>query len=335
MDLNLQTIVITSIFHPTAAVKRFASLSNYHLIVVGDLKTPKDWECDGVQFLAHDDQQDSDWALGKLLPSNHYCRKMLGYLEAMKIKSDIIIDTDDDNLPYNDWSFPEFDGDFETVGGPYGFINVYQLFTDQHIWPRGLPLSLITTDFQLEKQITKRASRVGVWQALADDDPDVDAIYRLTSDTPCQFRKREPLVLAPGVISPFNSQNTAFRRELFPLLYLPCDVTFRFTDILRGIVAQPIMSLYGFSLGFTSATVRQERNPHDYIKDFESEIPMYQHTSQALAAVESVVSAEQSVDANLLAAYDALCDVGITTSREMVTVKAWVQDCNRIAKKKS
>ena len=39
-------------------------------------------------------------------------------------------------------------------------------------------------------------------------------------------------MLGSGTISPFNSQNTLFTRAVFPLLYLPTYVTFRFTDKL-------------------------------------------------------------------------------------------------------
>ena len=78
---------------------------------------------------------------------------------------------------------------------------------------------------------------VGVWQGLADEDPDVDAIYRLTSDTPCYFNERNPVVLAKGTVCPFNTQNTIIIKPLFNLLYLPTTATFRFTDILRGLVA--------------------------------------------------------------------------------------------------
>ena len=60
------------------------------------------------------------------------------------------------------------------------------------------------------------------------------------------------MVLGTGTMSPFNTQNTLIRKELFALLYLPTYVTFRFTDILRGLVAQPIMWAAGYALGFTA-----------------------------------------------------------------------------------
>ena len=166
-----------------------------------------------------------------------------------------------------------------------GWVNIYHHFSDQPIWPRGLPLRNINDSRdKLQWQKEKINQRIGIWQGLADEDPDVDAIYRLTSNTPCIFQKKEPVVLEKGTVCPFNSQNTAIQKELFPLLFLPSFVTFRFTDILRGIIAQPILWQHDYRLGFTEATVVQKRNEHDYFKDFESEVPMYLHTEKSLGS---------------------------------------------------
>ncbi|HEY6503457.1 MAG TPA: STELLO glycosyltransferase family protein, partial [Chitinophagaceae bacterium] len=159
---------------------------------------------------------------------------------------------------------------------------------------------------------------------LADEDPDVDAIYRLVSNTPCVFQKKEPVVLEKGTSCPFNSQNTAIQKELFPLLFLPSFVTFRFTDILRGIIAQPILWQHGYRLGFTEATVVQKRNEHDYLKDFESEVPMYLHTEKSLEAVSRSVSSGSVTD-NLYSAYEALLKINVVEEREMTVLKEWLK----------
>lgn len=267
-----------------------------------------------------------NFQLAKVLPYNHYCRKMLGYLKAIQDGTDIIIDTDDDNIPKENWGFPEFEDKFDYIPGDKGFINIYQLYTQQNIWARGLPLNLITKQFGLEKDLLKQDCKVGVWQGLADEDPDVDAIYRLTSDKPCNFENRAPIVLGKGTISPFNSQNTMFRKELFPLLYLPTYVTFRFTDILRGLIAQPIMWLYDYHLGFSNATVIQKRNPHDYMKDFISEIPMYQFCEQVIETVDKSITASKDIAANLFNSYNALLKENIVTENELITLEAWLND---------
>lgn len=288
-------------------------------------KSPENWECDGVEYLSVDDQVDLDFHLLSKLPYNHYCRKMVGYLKAIKDGADVIVDTDDDNIPYTDWAFPEMSGVFNEIDEK-AFVNIYQYFSDMHIWPRGLPLNLIKKKFNFKA--TKKEQSVGIWQGLADEDPDVDAIYRLVLNEPCYFEKKDPIVLTEGTISPFNSQNTMFIKDLFPLLYLPSYVTFRFTDILRGLVAQPIMWLYGYRLGITEATVIQKRNEHDFFKDFESEIPCYIEGDKVIELVSNAVSKENSITDNLKLAYNALFENGIVVKEELELLDDWIKDIN-------
>jgi len=177
-----------------------------------------------------------------------------------------------------------------------------------------------------EKEFARNRTKVGIWQGLADIDPDVDAIYRLIINKPCTFWDREPIVLGKGTLCPINSQNTAFAKDLFPLLYLPCFVTFRFTDILRGLVAQPILWAKGYRVGFSKASVYQKRNAHDHIKDFESEIPCYLHSEKVVEIVSKVVDEEMSVADNLLKSYEALSRNGIVTKKEICVVKGWLAD---------
>jgi hypothetical protein len=179
---------------------------------------------------------------------------------------------------------------------------------------------------KLQWQTETKKLQVGIWQGLADEDPDVDAIYRLTSDTPCIFQKRGSVVLEKATVCPFNSQNTAFRKELFPLLFLPSFVTFRFTDILRGIIAQPILWQHDYRLGFTEATVVQKRNVHDYFKDFESEVPMYLHIEKSLDAVNKAMGSAAVKD-NLYNAYEALLKIGVVNEKEMDVLGEWMKHC--------
>ena len=324
-------IVITSIFEPTEAVRKFGSLPDYNLIVVGDKKSPKDWNVQNVDFLSVVNQENAGFKLSSIMPYNHYCRKMFGYLHAIKQGAEIIIDTDDDNIPKPNWNFPEFAGSFNFIPENTGQVNIYELFTDQKIWPRGFPLRLITSKTISRESIAVKESKIGIWQGLADEDPDVDAIYRLTSNEFCDFRNEPPVVLGKQTICPFNSQNTAFRKELFVLLYMPTYVTFRFTDILRGLVAQPIMWLYDLQLGFTHATVVQKRNAHDFMKDFESEIPMYLHAEKVIHIVSESISSRYTIEDNLYRAYEALNRNNIVDKKELDTLNAWIGDYKTVS----
>ncbi len=332
-----KTIVITSIYPPSPSIRKWADFSGWNVVVAGDKKTPVDWNCHPATYLSAADQENTHFQIAPLLPWNHYARKLMGYLAAIQQGAEIILDTDDDNMPKPDWAIPEFCGDFLVTPPGMGFINVYSYFTDQHIWPRGFPLNRVCdpTARLAAGQIKTAPAGIGIWQGLADGDPDVDAVYRMTVNTPCFFDTKPPIVLDIGTVSPFNSQNTAFIRPVFALLYLPASVSFRSTDIIRGLVAQPILWSAGYSLGFTRATVVQDRNEHHYLSDFESEIPCYLHAEKILEAVEAVVSSRHSIETNLVNAYESLVRHDLVPKCEMELVLAWVRDIQILTENRS
>jgi hypothetical protein len=325
---NKKFLIITSIFEPTEAVKKFAEIDGWQLVVVGDKKTPAGWQYPNVTYLGPEDQEKLGYSILRHLPWNHYCRKMVGYLYAMSQGADIIADSDDDNIPMENWpSLPQ-----EAVSRPclsgQKFVNIYKYFTDAPVWPRGFPLPLLTSKDKPTTGSSSEDDKVGVWQFLANEDPDVDAIYRLVDNTPIYFKESEPIVLAKGTVCPFNSQNTFFHKQFFPLLYLPAFVTFRFTDILRGLTAQPLLWSEGYNLGFGQATVVQKRNPHDYLRDFESEIPVYLYSEKVIDIANDTLrqTTASTLPEKLLAVYEALLGTNIVTSEEITLLRAWCED---------
>ncbi len=323
-----KAIVITSIFPPGPSIRKWALLQDWGVIVAGDKKTPLNWSCDKVIYLSVEDQLTLDFRIARLLPWNHYSRKLLGYLLAIQKGAELIVDSDDDNMPKENWSVPQFDGNHLMSAGNLGFMNVYSYFTEQNIWPRGFPLNRVRDpNSRLTKSHLRMNSvNVGVWQGLADGDPDVDAIYRMTVNAPCFFNNKSPVVFNSGTICPFNSQNTSFIKPVFPLLYLPSSVSFRATDIVRGLVAQPILWSAGFNLGFTAATVTQERNIHDNLSDFESEIPIYINSEKIIDTVEKTVTSRCSIDENLYNAYESLFRKNIVQKYELDMIASWILD---------
>ena len=323
--------VITSIFEPSSAVKKIASLDGWNIIVVADKKTPGDWYCENVEFLSVSDQLNQKYSIIKHLPWNHYSRKMIGYLYAIAQGADLIADVDDDNIPLSNWGNIPLADEFDTLSSTENassFVNIYRFFSNKFVWPRGFPLNLINAN--QPDSFHKMAFNVGVWQFLANNDPDVDALYRLLFNDVINFEDHFPIVLDTGLFCPFNSQNTIFKKEAFPLLYLPAYVSFRFTDILRGIVAQPILWSSGLRLGFASASALQERNPHDFMKDFESEFTTYLYTEKSsLLAVENTVMG-LPMTKNLLGVYQSLSAEGIVSEQEIELLAAWITDIERL-----
>jgi hypothetical protein len=321
-------LIITSIFEPTDAVKKFATLPGWQLVVVGDKKTPANWQLEGVTYLGPEAQEATGFEMVKHLPWNHYCRKMIGYLYAMQQGAERIADTDDDNEPLEGW--PNLPADKPKLLGGTKFANIYEYYTDHRVWPRGYPLNLLlSTD---KPKVGEATDEPAIWQFLANEDPDVDAIYRLIDNTPITFKDGGHYVLDQGTVCPFNSQNTIFSKEVFPLLYLPAFVTFRFTDILRGLVAQPVLWQQDKRLGFGPATVVQKRNPHDYLRDFESEVPVYLNAEKVIdIAGAALADADgQPLTDQLLAVYVALGEANIVTDNELTLLQAWIADCKKL-----
>lgn len=281
-------IVITSINHPTTAIEHVSRLTEngWRAVVVGDRKTPQNWAAAGVDFLDIDNQHEMFGELSRMIPENHYCRKNLGYLYAIENGADCILETDDDNIPY-----PEFGKRVERerisseVSGER-WLNIYSYYSGEHIWPRGMPLDKTRAFGELSED-TVGEKFYPIQQYLADDDPDVDAVYRLLQDKTIKFDKRKkPISIRNGSWVPFNSQNTLFFKEAFPLMYLPCFVSFRMTDIWRSFVAQACLWGSGLNLLFDNATVRQERNVHNLLTDFEQEIPGYLGNDMLVSVLE-------------------------------------------------
>ena len=319
-------IVVTTINPPTKAIERISALvrsSGWRCIVVGDRKTPDGWRCDGIDYLSYDDQQRRYGALSTLLPANHYCRKNIGYLYAAEHGADVILETDDDNIPGEGFGAEPQRRLSADVVGDTRWANVYGHFTDRLIWPRGNPLDTVHT----AGRIIETGSTVDapVQQFLADGDPDVDAIYRLLFKEPLDFSDRPPVALARGTWCAFNSQNTLFFRDAFDLLYLPCHVSFRMTDIWRSFVAQAALWAGGKQVVFRSATVVQERNQHDLMKDFRDEVDGLLHNDRIARCLEQMLAATKSSEYAQLATegWQRLLNESILQPEEIAVFAEW------------
>ena len=327
-------IVITSINPKSLGVELFENKPDWHIVIVGDRKSVFIPSSERLTFLSLEAQQKLGYKLGTVCPYNHYARKNLGYLYAIEQGAEIIYDTDDDNvpyLPYENWSMPKFVCSSQYLSNQR-FVNVYKYFSNEFIWPRGYPLDEIHSEAS-SHVIETESVDVGVWQGLVDDDPDVDALYRLIispSVKSVRFERKEPIFLNRKQYCPFNSQNTLWNKRLFPLLYLPATVSFRFTDILRGYLAQRCMLEKELYLGFCSPTVYQRRNKHNLMKDFKSEIECYINAKSIVNLIDSI-DLNQNLCDSLLKLYSKLALSGYVKESEVTILKAWIEDFNNLS----
>jgi hypothetical protein len=322
-------VIITSISAPNEVMRSIAkdSVSNKaDFIVIGDSKSPKDFSLDGCDFYSVERQLSLPMKIAKLLPQKHYSRKNIGYLICKN--HDIIIETDDDNFPRPEfWEKREkkFNAEYNVENG---WTNAYSFFSKEEIWPRGFPLELILEKKDFNSVV--KEVECPIQQGLADENPDVDAVYRMNRKLPINFDRRNPVALGNNSWCPFNSQNTTWFKEAFPLLYLPSYCSFRMTDIWRSFIAQRIAWTCGWPILFHNATVWQERNEHSLIKDFEDEIPGYLNNVKICELLKNLdlKSGPNNMTENLMRCYTAMVENKYIGSQEIPLIEAWINDLN-------
>jgi hypothetical protein len=301
--VGLKWAVVTTIFPPTRLIKTLLHLDGWCTVVVADRKGLN--EVDYVAqlgfhtnssmcfvYLSVDRQFELEYQVVKLLPFDSFGRKNIGYVFAIHHGAKVVYDTDDDNEisdidVLQHWASLSWD----SVGGINEIrnwkqtgSNPYPLFGVSAIWPRGLPLDMVKNASSYAADTVSHLpdrGQICVVQSIADYEPDVDAIYRLTNPNyPVYFHSDSRYDACLTAMAPFNAQATIFTEESFGSMLLPITVHGRVSDIWRGYMASATISC---SLAFAAPWVTQVRNSHDYLADFEAELPLYQ---QATAFVD-------------------------------------------------
>ena len=329
-------LVVTSISPPNPILKALAEGSQRNgarFIVVGDTKSPDVFELEGCDFFSVLRQRKLDFKYASICHERSYTRKNIGYLIAIQSGAKFIVETDDDNYPTDQfWSDRH-----ETVSGDTvhvkGWVNAYAYFAEDFIYPRGFPLELARGKNVSSAPRTTSFPRTSlIQQGLADGNPDVDAVYRMLFPLPFDFKKAAPLILPQRAWCPFNSQNTTFFSDAFPLLYLPTFCSFRMTDIWRSFVAQRLLWTVDSELSFHEATVVQDRNEHCLLRDFQDEIPGYLNNLKIVDALENIDlgSGLESIETNMMLCYEKLCSLDLIGSGELNLLESWLDDLSSI-----
>lgn len=317
-------VVITTINAPNKRVLEFIKLG-YRVLIVGDKKTPQEWGTFDKRIIYFDyANQERDFPdLSALIGPNTYARKNLGYLYAIKNGANIIWETDDDTFPLGDLTDPLSSLNIvRHMTNRNEVWNPYTYFLPGHkIWPRGFPLEKINASFESEKlPLVSNFSDVDILQTLVNNEPDVDAIYRLTVNSdPVTFPLKLGAVEINQGIAPGNTQSTFWlTRTSFESIYFPTTVNNRFADILKMYLAQVNNNLL-----YSGFLVEQFRNPHNYMIDFNDEVEMY----RSLAILCEFIL-KQEFGTKLETLYANLVDLGICKPSEVQVVKLFSKEIN-------
>lgn len=280
MKSSSNYLVITTINKPSEAITEFAQWAGWQVVVVGDRKTPTNWAYDGITYLGIDEQHAMFGQLAHAIPENSYTRKMLGYVYAIRCGATAIFESDDDNIPYKDADrdlediLADDHQNGERLASSNGWLNIYDHFGATSCWPRGFPLEYIHSD-AAQRSVGTNTEPWAIMQFLVDDDPDVDAIYRLVDGRSVRFARERRFILDEGTYCPFNSQATLWLEQAFPLMFLPLGVPDRVTDILRGYIASACLWRAGYRAAYSSPILYQRRNSHNLLRDFQEEMLLY------------------------------------------------------------
>lgn len=352
--------VVTTIFAPTKVIFQLSNLVDWCLVVIGDLKTNDEtWKSfssklmNKVVYISSKDQVELPYKSIDIIPWNHFGRKNIGYMFAIHHGARVIWDTDDDNKLRDPELLNALESEAEDVQVVPEVSNIHHLWNPYphfrsvnytsmlcnstnsrpYIWPRGFPLPSIKDPETIRTGLLGSSMSASVFQSLADNDPDVDAIFRLSQPLPIFFSRRETrstiekIVLPEGRMAPFNAQATLWTLPSFWGLLLPITVHGRVSDIWRSYIAQRLFHIVGQRLAFTSPIAVQIRNVHSYIADLQAEIPLYTQTHELVMWMSNwhpppnstFVSAVEDLYVNLY-------EIGVLEISDIELLQKWISD---------
>ncbi len=329
--MNKVALVVTSISKPNTVLQLLADGACRHgwdFILAGDVSSPKEFSLASCDYYDIERQISTGLGTARKCLTRHYARKNVGYLAAIRKGAQVIVETDDDNVPLESFWQERVKTKPARFVQEKGWLNVYRHFSNAPVWPRGFPLASVQRNDISLKDLTLKTLDCPVQQGLADDNPDVDAVYRLLMPLPIRFKPAEDLALGAEVWSPFNSQNTTWWLETFPLLYLPSYCSFRMTDIWRSLIAQRIAWANGWSVLFHQPTVRQERNEHNLMKDFADEVSGYLQVELIRETLTGLIipAGVKNIPQAMRRCYASLVEKNVFDPREIDLLEAWLED---------
>lgn len=289
----MKTILITTTIYVPEVLKLYREISKDVLfIIAGDKKTPHDnvrklcSELGNALYLSDVDQEKLGYSCSEIIGWNKIMRRNIALLEAIKLKPNIIITIDDDNIPLEKDYFEKFEKILTQpfsglmVSSESNWFNIGDFFVPP-IYHRGFPYEKRNGGLNLKmKPVVEK--KVGIAAGLWLGDPDINAMDRIVNK-PMVLGFSE--VLNDGLIvdnknfSPFNTQNTACCLELAPLLMVLVGVG-RYDDIFASFIAERILMETDYHLFFGKPFVWQERNPQNLWKNLQDEMFGMQYSIQ-------------------------------------------------------
>lgn len=314
------SVVITTIYLPRILqdladnIETYSRKNEVEVLVIGDVKTPPEtaefvakFALRGFHFEYWDLQKQKQWLarfpeLDRIIPTHSDNRRNVGYLMAYERGRECIIALDDDNFPTSEDYFAGHShvGSIRELpvvraeNGWYNICDLLEIEDDHRVYPRGYPYKFRTSAdpilhfYQSEGRVVVNA---GLWLG----DPDIDAVTRLNHPVNVTGIKKEIVALDRSTNCPFNTQNTAFHRDILPCYYyvmmghsiggLTID---RYGDIWSSYFSRKVIDRMGDTVTFGLPVTIHNRHAHDLMKDLGQEYWGMVLTNQLVDILEEI-----------------------------------------------
>ena len=223
-----------------------------------------------------------------------WARRNIALLEALKDNPDYVLLIDDDNGPLENY----FEKWFKLINKKASkILNLKSEWfnyldsgtSNSYFYPRGFPISKRgKVDKTQIKSCNVDPNEIYLFQGISLGDPDIDAFARIADPTPLPLKKVNIVnYVVKNKISPYNTQNTLFKRELAPMAFTWPHAG-RYEDIYSSFVWQKYIfdrSKYvhvGDSINF------QNRGERDNFKDFKLEHEGYLMVEEVYSEINKI-----------------------------------------------
>lgn len=283
--------------------------------------------------------QQKQWKSSELTGFNTDSRRNFAILEALKWGAEIIVSIDDDMIPLTPTFFEQIE---HILGKPFSGVCLGQSnpdtwldagqFTIPPARQRGLPPNAGAPDtHQFVSDV-----QVGAMQGIILGTPDTDAATTIVN---------RPLVhtastlLQSGFVADlntnavFNSQITAFRRELAPAFAQFYKWQGRNTDIIASIIMRRIMRDRGLYTYYGPPMGYHARVPRDPQKDMAAEqwgLDNIRTLQTYLDEATDLFDTREPVTEQLRAVYDDLRHSAYWPPKLSDCALAWLDDCESV-----
>jgi hypothetical protein len=340
----MKIAIITTTIH----VPKIVALHNEYypeavFYITGDRRTPHDEVCSfikdfhNVRYYTPDDQDCLGYSCSEAIGWNTIQRRNIAMLEAIKDGVDVIVTIDDDNIPMSRNHISSMGNLIEKsfsgcmIDSDNRWVDSGQFLIPPVIM-RGFSWSKKGGKLSFKPVVRKK---IGIVAGLSLGDPDINASEWLVKPpyvTGAQELLETGFIVDHNVWSPFNSQNTAWRRDLFPLMFVIPHIGTRYDDIWCSYIAERIMRETDFYLYFGKPFSFQARNVHNYIKDLSIEMFGIEHTDRFCELLDSFSLPDGNLNEKVRYIFRELKRTDFFPKKAAEAGIAWCEDIEKVWK---